>query len=54
MGTRIPAVDAYIERAQPFVRPILTHLHAVVHEACPEVGEEMKWSFPHEKAAPRR
>lgn len=42
-----PRVDAYIERAQPFARPILTRLRALVHRACPEVDETLKWSFPH-------
>ena len=47
MGKRDPRVDAYIERAQPFAQPILRHLREVVHAACPEVQETMKWSFPH-------
>jgi hypothetical protein len=28
-------------------RPILERLRAAVHGACPEVEEDMKWSFPH-------
>lgn len=47
MGERNPQVDAYIARAQPFAQPILEHLREVVHGACPEVVEEMKWSMPH-------
>lgn len=47
MGTRDPRFDAYIENAAPFARPILSHLREVVHAACPEVVEEMKWSSPH-------
>ena len=47
MGTRDPRFDAYIDKAQPFARPILSHLREVVHRACPEVVEEMKWSAPH-------
>jgi uncharacterized protein YdeI (YjbR/CyaY-like superfamily) len=47
MGKRDPRVDAYIERAQPFARPILKHLRKMVHGACPHVQETMKWSFPH-------
>ena len=46
MGTRDPRVDAYIAKAQPFAKPILEHLRAVVHEACPEANETIKWSFP--------
>ena len=46
MGTRDPRVDAYIARSAEFARPILTHLRAVVHAACPEVEETLKWSAP--------
>jgi uncharacterized protein YdeI (YjbR/CyaY-like superfamily) len=47
MPTKDKRVDAYIEKSAEFAKPILTHIRAVVHEACPEVQEEMKWSFPH-------
>ena len=47
MGTTDPRVDAYIEKSADFAKPILKHLRAVVHEACPDCVEEMKWSFPH-------
>lgn len=47
MGTRDPRVDAYIEKSADFARPILKHLRKIVHTACPEVEETMKWSFPH-------
>jgi len=47
MATTDPRVDAYIEQAAPFAQPILRHLREVVHTACPEVEETMKWSFPH-------
>lgn len=47
MGTRSPLVDAYIAKARPFAQPILEHLRDVVHDACPDVVEEMKWSMPH-------
>ena len=46
MGTRDPRVTAYIANAAPFARPILTHLRAVVHEACPDAEETLKWSMP--------
>jgi uncharacterized protein YdeI (YjbR/CyaY-like superfamily) len=42
-----PRIDAYIESAQEFAQPILNHLRALVHEACPNVEETWKWSFPH-------
>lgn len=47
MPTRDPRIDAYIANAQPFARPILRHLRAIVHSACPDAEETMKWSFPH-------
>lgn len=47
MGTRDPRIDAYIERSAEFAQPILRYLREVVHEACPDVEETMKWSFPH-------
>ena len=47
MGKRDARVDDYITRSADFARPILTHIRAVVHEACPDVEETMKWSMPH-------
>jgi uncharacterized protein YdeI (YjbR/CyaY-like superfamily) len=47
VAARDPRIDAYIRKAQPFARPILTHIRDVVHRACPEVEETMKWSVPH-------
>jgi uncharacterized protein YdeI (YjbR/CyaY-like superfamily) len=38
--------DAYIAKARPFARPILTHLRKIVHAAVPEVEENWKWSNP--------
>jgi uncharacterized protein YdeI (YjbR/CyaY-like superfamily) len=46
MGTRDPRVDAYIAKSAEFARPILSHIREVVHAACPDVEETMKWSFP--------
>src|ERR1043165_6979687 len=42
-----PFVDQYIDKAQDFAKPILRHIRKLVHEACPEVVETMKWRFPH-------
>jgi uncharacterized protein YdeI (YjbR/CyaY-like superfamily) len=47
MGTRDPRVDAYIAKSADFARPILTTIRDTVHAACPDVVEEIKWSFPH-------
>lgn len=45
-GHRDPRVDAYIEQAAPFARPILEHVRRIVHDACPDVAETMKWNTP--------
>ena len=42
-----PRVDAYIDKSKDFAKPILNHIRELVHDACPEVVETMKWSFPH-------
>jgi len=47
MATRDPRIDAYIAKSAPFARPILEHIRAVMHEACPDVEETIKWGFPH-------
>ncbi len=47
MGKKDPRVDAYIAKSANFARPILQHLRTLVHKACPDVAETMKWSFPH-------
>jgi uncharacterized protein YdeI (YjbR/CyaY-like superfamily) len=41
-----PRVDAYLAKVQPFAQPILAHLRELVHKACPEVEETIKWSRP--------
>jgi uncharacterized protein YdeI (YjbR/CyaY-like superfamily) len=47
MSKKDPRVDTYIAKSADFAKPILNHLRELVHEACPEVEEEWKWSFPH-------
>jgi len=47
MGTQDDRLDTYIAKSAAFARPILTHLRKVVHAACPDVEETMKWSHPH-------
>jgi uncharacterized protein YdeI (YjbR/CyaY-like superfamily) len=41
-----PKVDAYLAKAAPFAHPVLAHLRGLIHKACPDVVEEMKWSRP--------
>lgn len=45
--TRNPDVDAYIERAQPFAQPILSHVRDLVHRVLPEAEEVLKWGVPY-------
>lgn len=42
-----PRIDAYIDRAAPFARPILRHLRVIIAAACPDGEETIKWGFPH-------
>ena len=46
MGKKDKRVDAYIEKAQPFAKPILKHLRELVHEGCPGIEETIKWGMP--------
>lgn len=41
-----PRIDAYIERQADFARPILNHLREILHAACPDCEETLKWSSP--------
>ena len=41
-----PRVDAYIAESADFAQPILRHLRALVHEACPAAEETIKWGMP--------
>jgi uncharacterized protein YdeI (YjbR/CyaY-like superfamily) len=46
MSRRDPRIDAYIDKAAPFAKPILTHLRETVHAACPDCEETLKWGHP--------
>ena len=39
-------VDQYIAKSAAFAKPILEHLRGLVHKACPEIEETIKWQFP--------
>ena len=41
-----PRVDAYIERQAEFARPILAELRSMLHEACPDCEETIRWGMP--------
>ena len=47
MPSKDRRIDAYIARSPSFAQPILKHLREVVHEACPEVQETLKWGSPY-------
>lgn len=40
-------VDAYIEQAPDYARPILEKLRVLFHKGCPELEEKIKWGVPH-------
>ena len=42
-----PRIDLYISSAAPFARPVMNHLRQLVHLACPDTEEKIKWGFPH-------
>jgi uncharacterized protein YdeI (YjbR/CyaY-like superfamily) len=46
MPTVDPRIDAYIEKSADFAKPVLTHIRKLVHTACPEIQETLKWSMP--------
>lgn len=41
-----PRIDAYLAKSAPFAPPILRHLRKIVHAACPEAEETIKWGMP--------
>lgn len=47
MAKKDTRIDAYISKSQEFAKPILEHFRDLVHKACPEVEETIKWGFPH-------
>src|SRR5262245_31204364 len=47
MGTKDPRIDAYIATSADFAKPVMKHLRKLVHSACPDVEETMKWNSPH-------
>ncbi|GAB2694774.1 YdeI family protein [Mucilaginibacter koreensis] len=39
--------DEYIAKAADFAKPILMHIRALVHRACPQIEEKIKWGHVH-------
>lgn len=46
MGTPNQKVSIYIDNARPFAQPILDYVRELIHEACPDVTESIKWGMP--------
>jgi uncharacterized protein YdeI (YjbR/CyaY-like superfamily) len=46
MASKDKRIDNYISKAQPFAQPILKKLRELLHKACPEVTETIKWGMP--------
>lgn len=46
MSKQDPRIDAYIAKADDFAKPILKRIRKLVHAACPDVEETIKWSAP--------
>ena len=46
MPTTDPRIDTYIEKSADFAKPILMRIREVVHAACPDAEETIKWSMP--------
>ncbi|CUI02788.1 YdeI/OmpD-associated family protein [Massilia antarctica] len=46
MPTPDPRIDEYIANSAAFAQPILIHLRQVIHAACPDVEETIKWGMP--------
>jgi len=47
MKNKNERVDAYIDKAADFAKPILKHIRKLAHKACPELVETIKWGHPH-------
>ncbi|MFL6468695.1 MAG: DUF1801 domain-containing protein, partial [Pyrinomonadaceae bacterium] len=46
MPSNDPRIDAYIEKSAEFAKPVMNHLRELIHKACPQVNETLKWSMP--------
>jgi uncharacterized protein YdeI (YjbR/CyaY-like superfamily) len=46
MPKKNPRIDDYITQAADFAKPILIQVRKLIHIACPNVEETIKWSSP--------
>ena len=45
MAKKDARIDLYISKSAEFAKPILIHIRELIHTACPDVEETIKWSF---------
>lgn len=43
---RSQQVDNFIDNAAEFAQPVLIYMRELIHEACPQVVESIKWGMP--------
>ena len=46
MSSKDKRIDAYIEKSQPFAKPIMKKLRQLIHKGIPEIEETIKWGMP--------
>ena len=46
MPNKEARIDAYIAKSADFAKPILNRIRKLVHAACPQVEESIKWNAP--------
>lgn len=46
MAKKDPRIDAYIDEAAEFARPVLKRLRKLIHQGCPDAVETIKWGSP--------
>ncbi|MGH7993930.1 MAG: DUF1801 domain-containing protein, partial [Limisphaerales bacterium] len=46
MAKKDPRVDTYVTKSADFAKPILNRIRKLVHAACADVTETIKWNSP--------
>ena len=46
MAKKDKRIDTYINKSQPFAKPVMKKLRQLVHKGVPEVEETIKWGMP--------
>lgn len=41
-----PRIDAYIDKAADFAKPVLMHIRHLMHATVPQITETIKWGMP--------